>query len=290
MGLHFKFNLILILVFSLGIAGAYYAGHKILYENAREEVIQSAALMLDMAAAVRDYTVSQVTPHLELQLKRNFLPQSVPAYAAMETFKGLGEKHSEFSYKEATLNPTNPRDRAVDWETDLINEFVKNAELKEITGLRDTPKGQSLYIAHPIRITDPACLECHSIPSAAPRSMIARYGEANGFGWQLNDVIGMQIVSVPTSVPLKNAEAALRTFMISFAALFIVVFLILNLLLRFLIVRPIIKLSQMADAVSLGDFSEPELPEKGRDQIAQLSRSFNRMRRSLVKAMQLLEE
>jgi protein-histidine pros-kinase len=290
MGLHFKFNLILILVFSLGIAGSYYTGREILYKNAREEVIRSAALMLDMAAAVRNYTVSQVKPHLELQLKRNFLPQSIPAYAATETFKGLGEKYSEFSYKEAALNPTNPRDRAVDWEADLINEFVKNAELKEIAGLRDTPRGQSLYITHPIRITDPACLECHSVPSAAPPSMIARYGEANGFGWQLNDVIGMQIVSVPTSVPLKNAEAALRTFMISFAALFIAVFIILNLLLRFLIVRPIIKLSHMADAVSLGDFSEPELPEKGRDQIARLGQSFNRMRRSLVKAMQLLEE
>jgi protein-histidine pros-kinase len=46
----------------------------------------------------------------------------------------------------------------------------------------------------------------------------------------------------------------------------------------------------MADAVSLGDFSEPEFPEKGRDQIARLAQSFNRMRRSLVKAMQLLEE
>lgn len=290
MGLHLKFNLVLLVVFALGMGGSYYVGRRILYENAHQEVVRNAALMIDMAAAVRSYTVNEVKPHLELQLKRNFLPQTVPAFAATETFAGLAKKYPEFSYKEATLNPTNPRDRAVEWEVDLINELRKNPELKQISGFRDTPTGQFLYIAHPIQISNPACLECHSIPSAAPASMIARYGDANGFGWQLNDIIGMQVVSVPTAVPLKNAEQALRTFLVSFTAIFITIFLILNVLLRFLIVRPIIKLSNMADAVSMGDFSAPELPEKGRDQISRLAQSFNRMRRSLVKAMQMLEE
>ena len=42
---------------------------------------------------------------------RTFLPQSLPAYAATEIFSTLRQQHPEYSYKEAVLNPTNPRDR-----------------------------------------------------------------------------------------------------------------------------------------------------------------------------------
>jgi protein-histidine pros-kinase len=48
------------------------------------------------------------------------------------------------------------------------------------------------------------------------------------------------------------------------------------------------RLSQAADRISTGDFSEPEFREQGRDEIAVLGTSFNRMRRSLEKAMQML--
>src|SRR3984893_12891536 len=45
-----------------------------------------------------------------------FHPQSVPAFAATEIFGYLREKFPDYFYKEATLKPTNPRDRATDWE------------------------------------------------------------------------------------------------------------------------------------------------------------------------------
>ena len=66
-------------------------------------------------------------------------------------------------------------------------------------------------------------------------------------------------------------------------------FLALNAMLSWLIVRPIARMSQAADQVSTGNFEVPELPEAGKDEIAILARAFNRMRRSLHKAMQMLE-
>jgi protein-histidine pros-kinase len=42
--------------------------------------------------------------------------------------------------------------------------------------------------------------------------------------------------------------------------------------------------------VSSGDFSVPEIPASGTDEIAKLGASFNRMRRSLQTAMQELSE
>jgi nitrogen fixation/metabolism regulation signal transduction histidine kinase len=91
-------------------------------------------------------------------------------------------------------------------------------------------------------------------------------------------------------VPLQNAERAFATFMASLAIVFVAVFVVLNVMLSWLIVRPIRKMSESADKISTGEFGEPEFNEKGGDEIAVLGSSFNRMRRSLEKAMQMIGE
>lgn len=289
MGLRLKFNLVLLAVFLAGFAVAGYISHDLLYRQARDRVLGEARLVMEAALAIRGYTVAQVRPHLLEQLDKTFLPQTIPAFAATETLAELHKKYPDYDYKEATLNPTNPRDRATDWEADIVNVFRNRAESHEISGHRDTPTGPVLYIAHPIRIESAACLGCHSTPDAAPVSMLKVYGSANGFGWRLDEVVGAQIVSVPMSVPLQNADQAFRTFMLSLAAVFVAVFAVLNLMLSWLIVRPVSRMSEVADKVSTGDFDQPEFPEKGRDEVAVLASSFNRMRRSLEKAMQMID-
>lgn len=288
MGLRLKFNLVLIIVFLAGFAAAGALSRQLLLENAREEVIRDARLMMEAAISVRTYTVEQIRPHLIKQLDEVFLPQTVPAFAATEAISHLRKKYREYSYKEATLNPTNPRNRPADWEADLVNQFRQNGEIKEIVSERLSSTGRSLFIAHPIQVGNPACLQCHSTPAAAPPSMLKVYGEANGFGWKHNEIVGAQVVTVPMEVPLRNANRTFTTFMASLAAVFLVVFIVLNVMLSWLIVRPIRKMSESADKISTGDFDEPEFNEKGRDEVAVLGSSFNRMRRSLEKAMQMI--
>jgi protein-histidine pros-kinase len=289
MGLRLKFNLVLLLVFLIGLGVAGWISRDLLIRNARAEVARNAGLMMETALAVRGYTINQVRPHLDLQLMRAFLPQSVPAFAASETMSELRKKYPDYFYKEATLNPTNPRNRAADWEADLVQEFRNRPGVKELGGERDTPTGRALYIARPIQIGNPACLGCHSTPDAAPPTMIKLYGPANGFGWKLNEVVGAQVVSVPMTLPLQNAQRAFYTFMGSLVAVFAMVFVVLNAMLNWMIVRPVAQLSHAADQVSTGNFDIPEFPERGRDEIALLGRAFNRMRRSLQKAMQMIE-
>ena len=112
MSLRMKFNLVLVVIFALGFAICGYFSYDLLQRNARNEVLRNAGLMMDTAIAIRGYTVNQVKPHLADKLTHTFLPQSVPAYAATETINDLRQKYPQYSYKEATLNPTNPRDRA----------------------------------------------------------------------------------------------------------------------------------------------------------------------------------
>ena len=289
MGLRAKFNLVLLTAFLVGLALAAAVSYSIVRDNARREVEQEANLMMAQALAVRGYTTKEIRPLLAEQMKLRFLPHTVPAWAAQTTLRSISAQFPDYAYKEAALNPTNSADRAADWEADIIAEFQRTATLKEFTSVRDAPTGPILSISRPIRITDKDCLTCHSTPAEAPTTMTDLYGNANGFGWKLGDVIGAQIVSVPMRVALDRAYRSFLVYLGGLAVVFAVTLLLLNLVLHFVIIRPIRRMSAIAGEVSLGNNEAPEFSVKGHDEIASLAQSFNRMRRSLVNAMQMLE-
>ena len=289
MGLRTKFNLVLFIVFALGLAVTGYISYTLLQQNARDEVLRNAGIIMEATQSMRDYTQKHVSPHLDYQ-PDTFLPQTVPAFAATELMNGLRKKYADYNYKEAVLNPTNLRYRAIEWEADIVNAFRSDAVKTEISGTRLSAAGPSLYLARPIRITEEGCLACHNTPDKAPAPMIAKYGANNGFGWKLNEIIGAQVVSVPMSLPIENADRAFVTFMASLTGVFAVLFIILNVMLSMLIVRPITDMSEAANEISTGNMKIPEFPDKGGDEMALLAKSFNRMRRSLQKAISLIDE
>jgi len=289
MGLRLKFNLVLLIVFALGLGVTGYVSHDLLQRNARDEVLRNAGVMMEAALSMRGYTVGQVRPLLPYD-DTTFHPQSVPAYAATEIMNQLRKKYPDYSYKEAALNPTNPRNKAVSWEADIVNAFRGDPGRGEISGVRDTPTGPSLYLARPFQIKDKACLSCHTTAAAAPPAMVKIYGPSNGFGWKHMEVIGAQVVSVPMDLPVRNANRAFYTFMGSLSAVFVALFVILNVMMSALIVRPITRMSGAADQISTGNMEIPEFEEGGKDEVALLARSFNRMRRSLEKAIELIDK
>ena len=289
MKLMMKFNLVLVGVCSVGLGLAGYLSYNILQKNAQEEVVQHAGMMLEAALAIRSYTVGEIRPLLAPQLDTTFLPQTVPAYAATQSFNTLRKNHPEYSYKEATLNPTNPRDRAADWEADIVQAFRNQPDRKQVTGKRATPTGPVLYLARPITIRKEGCLACHSTVSAAPKSMLTLYGEANGFGWKMNETVGAQIVTVPMAYPIKKAENAFRVFMGSLSGIFVFIIIVLNLMLRAIVIKPVTSMALISDEISKGNMAADEFRESGSDEIAVLGGAFNRMRRSLEKAIKMLE-
>ncbi len=289
MGLKAKFNLVMLAAFLVGLGLAAAFSYSLVQQDARQQVLQDARLMIEQAAAVRGYTDAEIGPLLAEQSKVRFLPQTIPFFAAQTVFRRLQASYPDYAYKEAALNPTNPSDRATDWQADIINDFQRNPKQAELISERDTPAGPTLNLARPVRVDSQDCLTCHSTPQAAPSSMIDLYGSAHGFGWKLGDVIGAQIVTVPMSVALAKAHRAFLVLLAGLAAVFFVMLLLLNVLLHMFIVRPVRRISAMASEVSLGNLDVPEYEPRGRDEIASLAASFNRMRRSLVNAMRMLE-
>jgi protein-histidine pros-kinase len=289
MGLRTKFNLLLAFVALVGLALFFVVSTPILEGVAREEVLQSSRIMMESAAGARKYTSEQIAPLLAPSMDATFHAQAVSAYAAKKNFEVLHSKFNDYSYREAALNPTNLEDKATDWEADIINDFRGDPQKQEIILQRQSPTGPLLELARPL-VNRQACMSCHSTPAAAPKSMIALYGPDNGFGWKLNEVVGAQIVSVPMTVPWMRAAKVRDTFLMAYCGIFLLLFVLLNLLLGAVVIGPVDRITKMAEAVSMGDLSAPEFEWKGADQIARLSSSFNRMRRSLQEALRMLNE
>lgn len=288
-----KFNLIFVPFLALCLGCIAYITRIMLLDDARQEVIQNARLIMEASLSSRTYTTKQVAPVLQQQgfklqtaiaqirktiellstapdpnaakdlrardkqyfllgqqrlsgTQQSFLqslkgqpeeladtdfhPQSVPAFAATESFNYLREKFPDYFYKEATLNPSNPRDRATDWETDVVNLFRNGRARDEFINTRETPTtGTSLFLARPIKVTNVSCLECHSTPDKAPPAMIQLYGPDNGFGWKMNEIIGAQIVSVPMAIPLQMAQMTFQRLGLWLAGAFLGILLAANL-------------------------------------------------------------
>ena len=285
-----KFNLILLLLFGGGGLLISQLAYTFLIDDARRQVMQEAELMMASARAVREYTTSNLAPLLSHRLQTNttFHPETVPAFSATTTFNKLRQRYPAYGYKEATLNPTNLADRASDWESDVIRSMREHPDQKQIIGERESANGRSLYLASPITAVA-SCLECHSVASVAPASMIAVYGTANGFGWKPDEVVAAQIVSVPMSVPVERANQAYHLLLLYLVTTLVVTIVALDLAMYWLVLRPLEVVSETADRISTGEKNVPLLPVKGKDEIATLTTSFNRMQVSLAKALRMLD-
>jgi HAMP domain-containing protein len=286
-----KFNIIFLLLAGTGLALVAHVAYRFLMQNAQGQVLQQAKLMMESARATRDYTSGELKPLLKKVVghENQFIPQTVPAYGATQSFNLLRKRYPEYTYKEASLNPTNLRDRAEDYEADIINAFRNHSDQTEIIGERATPSGQALYLAHPL-VVKPECLECHDTPADAPKAMLNSYGPNNGFGWKAGEINSAQIVSVPTAVPIAIADKAYSTLVTYLVLTFVLTLIAIDAALYFVVIRPVSALSAMADRVSRGELDIQELPISGNDEIGGLTSSFNRMGVTVVKALKMLNE
>jgi HAMP domain-containing protein len=278
-----KLNCVLIPVMLAATAVVLVAVKNAADRTALEETLQTARLLIAAAQATFDYTVEQVKPPLEV--KYDFLVQSVSSYAATETIGRMQQQFPDYRYHVAALNPTNKRDLADAWEARTIAALERNGTLNEVTELRTLENGRFAFMAIPIRITNEACLTCHSVPAAAPGTLVDTYGRDHGFGWKLNEVVAAQVVSVPMSVAQQRADALFQRVATMLIAAFAVVLLAVNGALYLVVERRLRRLSRIADRISKGDMDSAAVASRGNDEMSSLERSFERMRVSLSLAL-----
>ncbi|MEO0374071.1 MAG: DUF3365 domain-containing protein [Cyanobacteria bacterium P01_A01_bin.17] len=288
-----KLNLILLIIFLVIVTVNGFILSTVLQSNAEQEVTRKALVLIETMDSVRDYTRLQVNPELadRLEQEDQFLPQTVPGYSAREVFEYLRQRdaYTDFFYKEATLNPTNLRDKADQFETAIVEDFRNNPDLKTKSGFRSLQSGNLYYVARPIEIKKESCLRCHSTPEAAPKSQLATYGRENGFGWQLNEIVGAQTISVPAGRVLADARK-LQVLVIGILAIgFLIAVIALNLFLKFAVVSPIKEMAAWSREVSTGNLNT-DYEHQANDEIGVLASSVNRLKVSMEMAMNMLKK
>jgi protein-histidine pros-kinase len=275
---------IFIVVLIVGSGGAYL----LLRHDAIARATENARLLLNTATAIRTYTQEHVLPDVSKAPASQFYETGVPAFAAQSVYKRVQNTNPAYSYREPALNPTNPNDRPTAVEVELINRFRAEPKLDELTGIREAEAGAVFYLARPIRITNPDCLTCHSTPDRAPPAMIAKYGATSGFGWQLNETIGIQTLTVPIAEQLKGSVELAISLAGGLLLLFVVTYFAITYALQVTLVRPLRELTQAADAASVTASDRVIMAASGTTEINDLANAIRRLRTSLIKAMRRL--
>lgn len=281
-----KFTLLLLVILVVGLSFSGLVLSALLRQNATNEIASRALTLIDTMTSLREYTLKQIYPELSFKLEEKFLPQVVSAYSAREVFEILRKKpeYRDLFYKEAAINPTNLRDKADSFEAQVLERFRKEKDLKQVNGFRSLPGGDIFYIARPLTISQPSCLQCHSTPEAAPKTMIDRFGAVNGFGWHLNEIVAAQFVSLPASKVIEKAHQASLLIVGLVSTVFIAVILLVNVFLNRQVILPLKRITRIAEEVSTGHM-EVDFDQMSNDEIGNLAKAFKRMKLSLEMAM-----
>jgi HAMP domain-containing protein len=289
-----KIALVFVVILSISALVISILLNTIAANQASRQIARQSNLFMDCMLAVREYTSKNVNPIISpLNLEGvEFRPEAVPSYSATTVFAYLKEKpeYKEYSYREATLNPTNLKDKADAVETAIIEAFRANPSLQTKSGNRASLLGDFHYIARPIKITKQSCLSCHSTPAKAPRSQLLTYGSSNGFGWKMGEVVGAQIVTVPISDINQEKKGLLLWNSLLLALSFVGIATASTIALRKLVIQPLRKISAMADEASVNPEAVDFTGGSRTDEIGRLARSFERMRQSLMISMNMLKK
>jgi HAMP domain-containing protein len=290
MGLRMKFNLVLLLAFVIGLALAAYLSDRILKENARQEVIQSARIMMESALGARAYTAEHIKPLLTLADEAAVsAPDGVGLRSGAE-FQGAAGQVPRIYLQGSRAQSDQPNDRASDWEADIINEFRNNAERKELIVERDTPTGRMLNLARPLGHLR------RRLPNL-PRQGRGRAQDHDRYLWSQQRLrleterdhwrSGGDGADVGAAGP---SPANFHHLHVLLGGVFLLLLVLLNILLHFVVIRPVVRMAEIATEVSMGKPDVPEYVKSGSDEISSLSQSFSRMRLSLESAMKMLGE
>lgn len=269
----------------------------LLYTHLKNRVIEDAEektlIIMTQISAVGDYVKEVLRPRMydvlqNISDKEDFEDFIVEAmsttHVRLEVMSRFNKNLPDYAYRRVSTKPLNPRNKADSLHEEKISYFQQDRNRKSWNGIIKIEGQEFLMRASPI-ITETGCLKCHGDLSQAPRGLIKRYGLKNSFEWQEGDIIGVETVAIPLAVALSEIRGiAISTFIFGFAAL---LFLFISLQGAFwsLVSKPLNSLKVIFEGIAKG--TEPlnqNVPITSKDEIGELTDSFNQMAKHLFNA------
>ena len=142
-----------------------------------------------------------------------------------------------------------------------------------------------------------ACLECHGDPADAPKALLALYGDQNGFGWEVGQLMAVQVVYVPAGEVLNDAQQSLLLVGGLFVLISAAILALINFWFKPMVIRPVEKIAGVAELITEGSLDAPacatqdlsNVAQRG-DELGQLARVFQNMCREVYAREERLRE
>ncbi|KAI9132029.1 DUF3365 domain-containing protein [Acaryochloris sp. CCMEE 5410] len=244
-------------------------------------------LMVDMVKSLRTFIAEDVRP--PLLEKQIFHPPAVSSTVATKKVSGHFLKvQPDYYIKVASDNPLNPDNLPQPLEEEILETFRKDRDLKDL--IREGKiEGNNYLVSSRPSVSKDSCLKCHGTASTAPKEITDLYKAGTGYGYTSGQVVGVSVVGVPLQdVKSLVFQRSLVAFVV-LTGLFSGIFILMDQLIQRFIIKPVTHISRLAREVS-GGVLEQEIKSSRTDEIGELAKAVELMRRSLVSATNRLRK
>lgn len=222
----FAIMMVLIYIFSLPIISTIT--YFILKQNAVDSAYNTARLYLAAFEAARHYVGDELRPILQKELPDKFIVEGMSrSYVAGSIARRVLQEIPGYIFKNASLNPRNPKNNADEFERGIINEFRSKIDVKEWKGLIEK-QGYYYVLARAGGPVQEQCLHCHGDPLLAPGEIIERYGKTSGFYMKTGEIVDALVAYIPIHIPLASARKTVAAFIGIYTLFFGIVFYVIN--------------------------------------------------------------
>ncbi len=293
--LNTKFNLAVgSIIFMFCVAFSFLLYYH-LKERAIEEANNKILIITEQINAVGDYIKEELRPRMFEILsnpahKEDFVLEAMSTtYVRCRVMSLFNKELPEYIFKRVATNPRNPNNKADTFHKKMIGYFCENKDLASWNGIVALEGKKFLIRARPV-IIEKGCLKCHGSPSQAPKGLIKRYGREGGFGWKEGGVGGVESVAIPLNEVFGQIKGIALSSLIFGLGTLIFLFIALKDAFSTFVSKPLKRLTKIFEGIAKGTESLTlELPITTKDEIGDLTASFNLMTRHLFNAQEELK-
>lgn len=288
MGIRSKFIIIITVLSLLATIAIGYTSYMLSRQSAIAEAKSKGEIIYNYIKASGKFFGKYQYPLImeDNMDKDRFIPELMSKFVVSRMeFEIFQETLEGYLFKQATLDPLWPDNKADGDEKKVIAYFEANSESMEQQGVMEKNGENYFYTARPIRIEKAFCLTCHGDPADAPGDQRDIYGTENGYNWSMGETVGTSIVYISIAQAMDDAkQSALKIFTVGIVCLLVTIICIWVFLDRS-VVAPIIQLSSSAKDISIGKNLCDSIHTESNDEIGGLANSIDRMRISVNKLL-----
>jgi len=287
MSIRVRFILIIGVISLVAAALFAFLSYRFTVNNALEEARKKGNIVFTFIESSRKFFRDQQRPLvMDIVEKDRFYPTLMSGFAFTRgVWDEFVQELPDYRFKQATIDPLYPPNKADAQELDIIAEFAANKDMKTKEGIMEKGDSRFFYFARPVKV-DKGCLRCHGNPDNAPRDQVDIYGTSNGYNWQEGATVASFITYVPIHTAMEEAKkSAITLFLFGLLGIILLV-VVIWFFFNGSLVKPITMLEARTTEISLGKNLEEKVEHPSNDEIGSLARAIDRMR---ISTMKLLE-